>query len=231
VNISRRACPAQTPTPRLVQGAPHPTSDAPPRCPPQPERRPPARILAPAPSERATGMRRALRLPRVRRPSRHGDCGVTANASTDASARVRSGHEPGRCHSSPQPCPPPRTAGRTSWWDFMRGYFGCGMFFLVRDAQARVWRGFASASRRRHRDHRVSRLGCPRAFSSPTIVAPRSAARPRRGGQQAAAPESEVPACRNPPRSRLVPVQVKKPRPQPGLCPRGRTEVHSPMDR
>jgi len=27
--------------------------------------------------------------------------------------------------------------------DFMRGYFGCGMFFLVRDGQARVWRGFA----------------------------------------------------------------------------------------
>jgi hypothetical protein len=28
--------------------------------------------------------------------------------------------------------------------DFMRGYFGCGMFFLVRDGQAHVWRGFAS---------------------------------------------------------------------------------------
>jgi hypothetical protein len=28
--------------------------------------------------------------------------------------------------------------------DFMRGYFGCGMFFLVRDGQARVWRGFAA---------------------------------------------------------------------------------------
>jgi hypothetical protein len=27
--------------------------------------------------------------------------------------------------------------------DFMRGYFGYGMFFLVRDGQARVWRGFA----------------------------------------------------------------------------------------
>jgi len=27
--------------------------------------------------------------------------------------------------------------------DFMRGYFGCGMFLLVRDGQARVWRGFA----------------------------------------------------------------------------------------
>jgi hypothetical protein len=27
--------------------------------------------------------------------------------------------------------------------DLMRGYFGCGMFFLVRDGQARVWRGFA----------------------------------------------------------------------------------------
>jgi len=28
--------------------------------------------------------------------------------------------------------------------DFMRGYFGCGMFFLVRDGQAHVWRGFAA---------------------------------------------------------------------------------------
>ena len=27
--------------------------------------------------------------------------------------------------------------------DFMRGHFGCGMFFLVRDGHARVWRGFA----------------------------------------------------------------------------------------
>ena len=27
--------------------------------------------------------------------------------------------------------------------DFMRGHFGYGMFFLVRDGQARVWRGFA----------------------------------------------------------------------------------------
>jgi hypothetical protein len=27
--------------------------------------------------------------------------------------------------------------------DFMRGYFGCGMFFLVRNGQAHVWRGFA----------------------------------------------------------------------------------------
>jgi hypothetical protein len=27
--------------------------------------------------------------------------------------------------------------------DFVRGYFGCGLFFLVRDGQARVWRGFA----------------------------------------------------------------------------------------
>ena len=27
--------------------------------------------------------------------------------------------------------------------DFMRGYFACGMFFLVRDGQARVWRGFS----------------------------------------------------------------------------------------
>jgi hypothetical protein len=27
--------------------------------------------------------------------------------------------------------------------DFMRGCFGYGMFFLVRDGQARVWRGFA----------------------------------------------------------------------------------------
>jgi len=27
--------------------------------------------------------------------------------------------------------------------DFMRGHFGCGLFFLVRHDQARVWRGFA----------------------------------------------------------------------------------------
>ena len=27
--------------------------------------------------------------------------------------------------------------------DFLRGHFGCGLFFLVRDGQARVWRGFA----------------------------------------------------------------------------------------
>lgn len=27
--------------------------------------------------------------------------------------------------------------------DFMRGYLGCGMVFMVRDGQARVWRGFA----------------------------------------------------------------------------------------
>ena len=27
--------------------------------------------------------------------------------------------------------------------DFMRGQFGCGMFLVLRDGQARVWRGFA----------------------------------------------------------------------------------------
>ena len=31
--------------------------------------------------------------------------------------------------------------------DFMRGYFGCGIIFLVRDGQARAWRGFASGVR------------------------------------------------------------------------------------
>jgi hypothetical protein len=31
--------------------------------------------------------------------------------------------------------------------DFMRGYFGCGIIFLVRDGQARAWRGFAPGVR------------------------------------------------------------------------------------
>jgi len=58
-----------------------------------------SRLRHPAPSERTTGMRRAL-LPTPSPGRLHGMLVSAANAGTDASARVRSGHAPGRCHSN-----------------------------------------------------------------------------------------------------------------------------------
>jgi GSPII_E N-terminal domain. len=151
VNIkSRRSLvmPAQTPTPGPVKGpfaprAPTPTPAAPVVSPRTSAAAP---IPPPPPPERTTGMRRAV----APRPS-----------------------PPPTRDSSPRPAPaPPRVRPPDQGpavsledaihrltvaqhreqladvvTDFMRGYFGCGLFFLVRDGQARVWRGFAPGIR------------------------------------------------------------------------------------
>jgi hypothetical protein len=139
VNIKTRMS-AQTPTPRLVQGAPHPTPTPTPMS-ASARTASAARILAPAPSERATGMRRALAPTPSPAPARdvvsprtpaqtHLPASGPAMSLEDAIHRLTLARH--------------REQLADVVVDFMRGYFGCGMFFLVRDGQARVWRGFAS---------------------------------------------------------------------------------------
>jgi hypothetical protein len=101
-----------------------------------------ARIPAPAPSERATDKRRMV-APRPSPPPAR-DL-VPLPAPSQPRARL--------------PGPGPAVSLEDAIYrltlarhreqlagvvmDFVRGYFGCGMFFSVRDGQARVWRGFA----------------------------------------------------------------------------------------
>jgi hypothetical protein len=134
VNIKSRksmVMPAQTPLPGQSQGRP-----------PHPTPTPAVRNLAPAPPERATGVRRPVA------PSSN------PNLVRDSSSPPTPGHQQG---SSPATGPAMSledaihrlTLARHREQladivvDFMRGYFGCGMVFMVRDGQARVWRGFA----------------------------------------------------------------------------------------
>ena len=138
VNIKTRMS-AQTPTPRLVQGVPHPTPTPAPTS--ASARTTPATLsLAPAPSERTTGMRRALAptpspapagdLMWPRTPAQtHLPASGPAMSLEDAIHRLTLARH--------------REQLADVVVDFMRGYFGCGMFFLVRDGHARVWRGFA----------------------------------------------------------------------------------------
>jgi hypothetical protein len=138
VNIKTRMS-AQTPTPRLVQGVPHPTPTPTPMS-ASARTAPPPRILAPAPSERTTGMKRARAptpspvpardLVSPRTPAQtHLPASGPAMSLEDAIHRLTLARH--------------REQLADVVVDFMRGYFGCGMFFLVRDGQARVWRGFA----------------------------------------------------------------------------------------
>jgi len=102
--------------------------------------------------------------------------------------------------------------------DFMRGYFGCGMFFLVRDGQARVWRGFASGIQEAAIETIAFPVSMPSCFQ---LAHDSSRLVPRPGpgrGQQAAAPDLEVPALRGTLRDRGGSGPGEKPRPQPGLC-------------
>jgi hypothetical protein len=138
VNIKTRMS-AQTPTPRLVQGAPHPTPTPAPMS-ASARTASAARILAPAPSERTTGMKRAMAPTPSPAPARdvvsprtpaqtHLPASGPAMSLEDAIHRLTLARH--------------REQLADVVVDFMRGYFGCGMFFLVRDGQARVWRGFA----------------------------------------------------------------------------------------
>jgi len=138
VNIKTRMS-AQTPTPGLVQGAPHPTPTPAPMS-ASARTASAARILAPAPSERTTGMKRAMAPTPSPAPARdvvsprtpaqtHLPASGPAMSLEDAIHRLTLARH--------------REQLADVVVDFMRGYFGCGMFFLVRDGQARVWRGFA----------------------------------------------------------------------------------------
>ena len=134
VNIKSRksiVMPAQTPAPGLSQGRP-----------PHPTPTPAARAPAPAPPERAAGVKRTVA------PSSSPDL------VRDSGSPPTPGYQQG---SSPVTGPAMSledaihrlTLARHHEQladivvDFMRGYFGCGMVFMVRDGQARVWRGFA----------------------------------------------------------------------------------------
>jgi len=86
--------------------------------------------------------------------------------------------------------------------DFMRGYFGCGMFFLVRDGQARVWRGFASGIQEAAIETIAFPVSMPSCFQLATIVAPRFRARPRPRAASCSARSGSTCTARNPPRSR-----------------------------
>lgn len=144
VNIKSRkllVMPAQTPTPGLSQGSPHPTPT--PSAQSAPTRTSSAaRALAPAPPERAASVKRTVA------PS------PSLDLARDPASPSTTGHQQS---SSPATGPAMSledaihrlTLARHREQladivvDFMRGYFGCGMFFMVRDGQARVWRGFA----------------------------------------------------------------------------------------
>jgi hypothetical protein len=132
VNIKTRTS-AQTPTPGLVQWAPHPTPTPAP-MPASARTASAARIPAPAPPERTIGLRRAPASaqdpvsPRTPAQTRLPASGP-AMSLEDAIHRLTLARH--------------REQLADIVVDFMRGYFGCGMFFLVRDGQARVWRGFA----------------------------------------------------------------------------------------
>ena len=144
VNIKSRkplVMPAQTPAPRPVHGPPHaPLTLA---AQPIPTRTSPAaRNLAPAPPERATGGKR----------------GVAPSPSPDLARDPGSPPMP-RHQQDSSPATGPAMSLEDAIHrltlarhreqladvvvDFMRGYFDCGMVFMVRDNQASVWRGFA----------------------------------------------------------------------------------------
>jgi hypothetical protein len=121
VNIKTRMS-AQTPTPGLVQGVPRvPTP-------------------TPAPSERTTGMRRALLPTPSPAPARD-----VVSPRMPAQTRLPASGPAMRLEDAIHRLALARHREQLAdvVVDFMRGYFGCGMFFLVRDGHARVWRGFA----------------------------------------------------------------------------------------
>ena len=99
-----------------------------------------AGIPASAPSERATGMRHAVAPSPSPLPARD-----LVSPLAPAQPRAR---PPGPAVSLEDAIHRLTLARHREQMadvvmDFMRGYFGCGMFFLVRDGQARVWRGFS----------------------------------------------------------------------------------------
>jgi len=141
VNIKSRqslVMPAQTPAPGLSQGPPHATPTPAAQF-ASPRTSPAVRNLAPAPSERAADVRRSVASPDLVRdpispptPSHQQGSAPTmgpAMSLEDAIHRLTLARH--------------REQLADIVVDFMRGYFGCGMVFIVRDGQARVWRGFA----------------------------------------------------------------------------------------
>lgn len=141
VNIKTRrslVMSAQTPTPGLVQAAVRVPTPTPAPMYASARTASAARSPAPVPSERTTDMRRALApspapaldlvSPRTPAQTRLPASGP-AMSLEDAIHRLTLARH--------------REQLADVVVDFMRGYFGYGMFFLVRDGQARVWRGFA----------------------------------------------------------------------------------------
>jgi hypothetical protein len=141
VNIKTRrslVMSAQTPTPGLVQAAVRAPTPTPAPMYASARTASAARSPAPVPSERTTDMRRALApspapaldlvSPRTPAQTRLPASGP-AMSLEDAIHRLTLARH--------------REQLADVVVDFMRGYFGYGMFFLVRDGQARVWRGFA----------------------------------------------------------------------------------------
>ena len=139
---------AQTPTPGLIKGIVTPKPSTPTPTAPSVSTRisAAARAPTPAPSERAAGISHAM----------------SSGPNPPPASELVGPAAPSQPHAGVSN-PGPRLRLEDAFhrltlarhreqladvvMDFMRGYFGCGIIFLVRDGQARAWRGFAPGIR------------------------------------------------------------------------------------
>jgi hypothetical protein len=141
VNIKARkslVMPAQTPTPGLVRRPPTAPTQTPAARSASTRGSSAAPILALLPSERTPSIRRGV-APTSPAPVRALPPTALAQARLPGSGPAMSLED--AIHRLTLARHREQLADVVV--DFMRGYFACGMFFLVRDGQARVWRGFA----------------------------------------------------------------------------------------
>jgi hypothetical protein len=142
VNIKTRkslVMPAQTPTPGLVHRPPTAPTPTPAARSASTRSSSAAPILALVPSERTPSIRRAVAPSPSPAPVRALPRPAPVQARLPGSGPAMSLEDAIHCLTLARQ----REQLANVVVDFMRGYFACGMFFLVRDGQARVWRGFA----------------------------------------------------------------------------------------